>query len=72
MIEKQKIIQIKTYKELSKQANIVDIASTLQKRQEKMLEDNANLKVRCHELEQSLFREKKMNLKSYKKNILKF
>ena len=42
---------ISLHKELSKQANIVDTASTLQKQQEKMLEENKNLKIRCNKLE---------------------
>lgn len=45
---------ISLHKELSKQANIVDTASTLQKQQEKMLEENKNLKIRCNKLEESL------------------
>ena len=41
-------------KELSKQANLVDIASKLEKEQVEMLENNVNLKYRCRKLEEKL------------------
>ena len=41
-------------KELSKQANLVDIASRLEKEQVQMLENNVNLKYRCRKLEEKL------------------
>lgn len=41
-------------KELSKQANLVDIASKLEKEQVEMLENNVNLKYRCKKLEEKL------------------
>ena len=52
LIQKLYNENISLYKELSKQANIVDIASTLEKKQAKMLEDNANLNFKCHKLEE--------------------
>lgn len=41
-------------KELSKQANLVDIASKLEKEQVQMLENNINLKYKCRNLEEKL------------------
>ena len=41
-------------KELSKQANLVDIASKLEKEQVQMLENNINLKYKCKKLEEKL------------------
>ena len=52
------------HKELSKQANIVDIAIDYEKNHTKMLEDNINLKFKCHLLEESLEdKEKELQLK---------
>ena len=41
-------------RELSKQANLVDIASRLEKEQVKMLENNVNLKYKCRMLEEKI------------------
>lgn len=41
-------------KELSKQVNLVNIASKLEKEQVEMLENNVNLKYRCRKLEEKL------------------
>ena len=41
-------------KELSKQTNLVDIASKLEKEQVQMLENNVNLKYKCRKLEEKL------------------
>ena len=55
---------IALHKELSKQANIVDLATDYEKKHTKMLEDNINLKFKCHLLEESLEdKEKELQLK---------
>ena len=52
------------HKELSKQANIVELATDYEKNHTKMLEDNINLKFKCNQLQESLEdKEKELQLK---------
>jgi len=71
---------VSLYKELSKQATVVDLATDYEKKHTKMLEDNINLKFKCHQLKESLentekelqlnFDNKVYNIESqYKKQI---
>lgn len=62
---------ISLHKELSKQSNIVDMATEYEKKHTQMLEDNINLKFKCKKLEETLENKEKNIKQNFEDEIYK-